>query len=192
MPLSCPKSRSRTFGHLVRTGVVLGLLLFTVSCVQVSRTRPNESILTGYTGPSISGVDTSTLDGKVMTGYQGWFNAQDDGADLGWTHWARDKTKTFGPKNLTVDLWPEMSEYSENERFETDFTYADGSTAEVFSSYTAKPSSATSNGCVNMVSMAHSCNASPTVQDDGTGGITKTSCWRTPAKARISTAAPTS
>ena len=84
----------------------------------------------------MAGVDTSTLDGKVMTGYQGWFNAKGDGARLGWTHWARDKSEPFGPDNITVDLWPDMSEYGKNERFETEFRRWDGSKAEVFSSHT--------------------------------------------------------
>ena len=32
---------------------------------------------------SAAKVDTSTLTGKIMCGYQGWFNCPDDGADLG-------------------------------------------------------------------------------------------------------------
>lgn len=91
--------------------------------------------LTPYTGPSVQGVDTSTLTGKVMTGYQGWFNCEGDGGNLGWTHWARNRGKQFGPGNVTVDLWPDMSELTEEERFATGFKLADGRTAEVFSSY---------------------------------------------------------
>ena len=88
-----------------------------------------------YLGESVKGVDTSTLAGKVMTGYQGWFNCESDGANLGWTHWARDRTKLFGPGNVTVDLWPDMSETTPAERFATGFKHADGSTAFVFSSH---------------------------------------------------------
>lgn len=32
-------------------------------------------------------VDASTLTGKVMCGYQGWFNCESDGAERGWVHW---------------------------------------------------------------------------------------------------------
>ena len=78
--------------------------------------------------------DRSTLTGKVMCGYQGWFNCKGDGADQGWTHWARDRDKTFGPGNVTVDLWPDVSELDEDERYATGFKHADGSAAEVFSS----------------------------------------------------------
>ncbi len=88
-----------------------------------------------YRGPSIRGVDTSTLTGKVMTGYQGWFNCEGDGAGLGWTHWARNKSKPFAPGNVTVDLWPDTSELTAGERFTTGFKFADGQPAEVFSSF---------------------------------------------------------
>ncbi len=83
-------------------------------------------------------VDTSTLSGKVMVGYQGWFNADGDGANLGWKHWVRHRDKPFGPGNVTVDLWPDMTEYDQDERYPTQFRLADGSPAEVFSSANAK------------------------------------------------------
>jgi hypothetical protein len=88
-----------------------------------------------YFGPSAKGVDASTLAGKVMTGYQGWFNCPDDGAGLGWTHWARHGAKPFGPGNVTVDLWPDMAEASPAESHATGFKLANGETATVFSSY---------------------------------------------------------
>ena len=91
--------------------------------------------LVPYQGNSIKGVDRSTLTGKVMTGYQGWFNCQGDGADLGWTHWARDRKKIFAPGNVTVDLWPDMSVATPAERYATGFKQANGETAYVFSSY---------------------------------------------------------
>ncbi len=91
--------------------------------------------LAPYRGPSVRSVDTSTLTGKVMTGYQGWFNCEGDGAGLGWTHWARNKSKPFAPGNVTVDLWPDVSELSAGERFTTGFKLADGRPAEVFSSF---------------------------------------------------------
>jgi hypothetical protein len=91
--------------------------------------------LVPYAGESVKGVDTSTLEGKVMTGYQGWFNAQGDGANLGWTHWARNRSKPFAPGNVTVDLWPDMTEASASERFPTGFKHANGETAVVFSSH---------------------------------------------------------
>jgi hypothetical protein len=106
-------------------------LLFTASLYAEAKVDP----LVPYAGESVKGVDPSTLEGKVMTGYQGWFNCEGDGANLGWTHWARNGSKLFGPGNVTVDLWPDMSETTPAERFATGFKHADGSTAVVFSSY---------------------------------------------------------
>lgn len=69
--------------------------------------------------------------GLVMAGYQGWFNAPDDGAGRGWYHYqGRDG---FRPGSCTIDLWPEVSEYKK--LYKTEFTFADGSPAYTFSSH---------------------------------------------------------
>lgn len=83
-------------------------------------------------------VDTSTLHGKVMCGYQGWFNVPDDGMGLGWKHWGRRASAPLGPGNITVDLWPDLSEFDDDERYPTEFRLADGRTAEVFTSVNEK------------------------------------------------------
>jgi hypothetical protein len=116
-------------------------LILTLICsalLQTAFAGPREDVLRSYDGPSVPGVDPSTLTGKVMTGYQGWFNCEGDGAHLGWTHWARDSKKTFGPGNVTVDLWPDVSEYEDDELYTTAFTYADGTPARTFSSHNRK------------------------------------------------------
>jgi hypothetical protein len=88
-----------------------------------------------FAGTAVKGVDTQTLYGKVMCGYQGWFGAPGDGSTgQGWQHW----TKHRGPMedgNAKVDLWPDVSELSSAERFKTGFNMSDGRPAEVFSSY---------------------------------------------------------
>ncbi len=99
------------------------------------------TLLSGYGfsfGADTPAVDASTLTGKIMCGYQGWFNCEGDGAELGWTHWARHGRERFGPGNVTVDLWPDVSELDADELFATGFQLADGSTANVFSSYNRK------------------------------------------------------
>jgi hypothetical protein len=91
--------------------------------------------ITPYKGPVITEVNTTTLYGKVMCGYQGWFGAPGDGrSEQGWRHW----TKSRGPLedgNAKVDLWPDVSELDASQRFQTSFKMADGSPAEVFSSF---------------------------------------------------------
>ncbi len=59
-------------------------------------------------------VDSRTLTGKVMCGYQGWFSCPEDGSELGWTHWARANRRPFGPGNATVDLWPDVRELTQD------------------------------------------------------------------------------
>ncbi len=83
-------------------------------------------------------VDPSTLTGKVMCGYQGWFTCEGDGMNLGWVHWSKNRRKPFGPGNVTVDLWPDVSEFDEDELYPTGFSLPDGSPAKVFSSTNRK------------------------------------------------------
>lgn len=71
--------------------------------------------------------------GLVMAGYQGWFNAPDDGAGRGWYHYkGRDG---FKPGSCTIDFWPEVSEYEKT--YPTEFKMPDGTPARVMSSHDA-------------------------------------------------------
>lgn len=92
------------------------------------------STLAPYAGPSTRGVDTTTLAGKVLCGYQGWFNCEGDGADRGWVHWVKGGGRP-SPANVKVDLWPDVSELGAGEKFDTDLRFPDGRTAQVFSSF---------------------------------------------------------
>jgi len=78
------------------------------------------------------GEDSNSIVGKVICGYQGWFNCEGDGADLGWKHYS-NKGK-FEPGICSIDFWPDMSEMSAEEKFKTPFRMADGNAAPVFSS----------------------------------------------------------
>ena len=51
----------------------------------------------------------TTLTGRVMVGYQGWFRAVGDGTPLGWAHYRTDSGK-FETGFLNVDYWPDVSE----------------------------------------------------------------------------------
>jgi len=69
-----------------------------------------EPWLRPYTGPTRADVDATTLDGKVLCGYQGWFNTPGDGTSFGFTHWGQGLDRTNGGR-FTVDMWPDVSEY---------------------------------------------------------------------------------
>jgi hypothetical protein len=77
-------------------------------------------------------VDTSTLTGKVVCGYQGWFRCEGDGSNSGWHHYAAGGK--FEPGHSHIELWPDVRELPPQDRFATPFKHADGRTAEVFSS----------------------------------------------------------
>jgi hypothetical protein len=78
-------------------------------------------------------VDASTLTGKVMCGYQGWFNTPGDKEGHGWRHYSHPK-HGFKPGAAGIEFWPDMSELAPHERFDTPFRHADGRVAQVFSS----------------------------------------------------------
>lgn len=84
----------------------------------------------------IQAVDRTSLTGKVMCGYQGWFACPDDGLGRGWYHWGRGRE--FAPGQCTIDLWPDVSELDADEKHATSFTNADGTPACVFSSQNPK------------------------------------------------------
>ncbi|MCH7226601.1 glycoside hydrolase family 71/99-like protein [Haloferula sp. A504] len=110
-----PSSPTRTIG------ASLGLLVL-VGCGQEKET------------PDAAKGPAASLTGKVMCGYQGWFRAPGDGTEIGWRHYTNPSTGKFEPGHAGIEVWPDMSELGENERFDTPFRHADGSTAQVFSS----------------------------------------------------------
>ena len=59
-------------------------------------------------------VDTSTLKGKVLLGYQGWFDCPGDGnPHNNWRSWARGVPAA---DTLTIDLYPDLRELDPDER----------------------------------------------------------------------------
>ncbi len=112
----------------------LAILSAQIQAAPPSREAVLAATLQPYTGPSERGVDTSTLTGKMMCGYQGWFACEGDGAEVGNQHWTK-RGGPIAPGNAKVDLWPDVSELGPEERFATGFVLADGRSAEVFSSF---------------------------------------------------------
>jgi hypothetical protein len=82
-------------------------------------------------------VDATTLDRKLLMGYQGWFGCPQDGSSANrWIHWFRSQTPVA--TNATVDFWPDVTEFDADELFATGMTLPNGSPAKVFSSYNQK------------------------------------------------------
>lgn len=67
-----------------------------------------------------------------MAGYQGWFMTAGDGSGMGWWHWA---ATTPTPDNAHFDLWPDLREYAPDELTDTEFEYASGDSAGLYSAY---------------------------------------------------------
>lgn len=114
------------------------LILLPFLCLSALAEPTREDVLAEtlrpHSGPVVKGVDPGTLTGKIMVGYQGWFNTPDDGAGRGWVHWTKNGGP-LSPGNAKIDLWPDVSELKADERFVTGFKLANGKPAEVFSSF---------------------------------------------------------
>ncbi|HDS83972.1 MAG TPA: hypothetical protein ENN97_02070 [Phycisphaerales bacterium] len=81
----------------------------------------------------IQRVDSSTLDNKLMAGYQGWYRCAGDGTGLPWVHY-RGRDLNFYDGNCGIDYWPDMSEMDQDEKYlPHKFFHPDGSKAYVYS-----------------------------------------------------------
>ena len=72
-------------------------------------------------------IDPSTLYGKLIMGYQGWFSCPGDPVLPGWNHWK-------GSENFTVEMLPDISEAASVERCATNLEGQDGQAVYLFSS----------------------------------------------------------
>lgn len=79
-------------------------------------------------------VDPSTLNHKVLVGYQGWFTCPSDGSGR-WTHWSRGVPTA---DSLTIELYPDVSELDPDERCEIPGMTISGKPAYLFSSRNPK------------------------------------------------------
>jgi len=48
-------------------------------------------------------IDATTLQHKVLCGYQGWFRCPGDPANAGWRHWSRN-ARRIGRDTLTFEM----------------------------------------------------------------------------------------
>lgn len=95
-------------------------------------------LLSSFSSVSFAG-ETKTypaadgLEGKVFTGYQGWYRTHGDGSGTPWKHYENPYLR-FEPGHVGIEYWPDLTEFEEDELYETPFVLADGSAAKVFSS----------------------------------------------------------
>ena len=112
------------------------LLLTAVLAVSSIAQQPSAS-MTKPVGHADT-VDTASVRGKIMCGYQGWFRCPGDAANRGWSHWSRDSQR-IAPDLLTFEMWPDLTDYPAAERYPAPgFTYPGGGQAELFSSDDAR------------------------------------------------------
>lgn len=82
-------------------------------------------------------IDATTLRGKVLCGYQGWFRCPGDETNRGWFHWSRNAQR-IAPDTLTFEMWPDTSEYPNDALYPAgDFKYSDGTPAKLYSATNA-------------------------------------------------------
>ena len=74
-------------------------------------------------------VDPSTLDNKVLLGYQGWFACPQDGTN--WSHWSRGVPSA---DTLTIDVYPDLREFGADELCQIPGMTIAGKPAYLFSS----------------------------------------------------------
>jgi hypothetical protein len=80
-------------------------------------------------------VEATTLDRKLLFGYQGWFGCPGDGSPLGaWEHWF-ERGEPAGAETLNVDMWPDVAELAADERCDSPLTLPGGRTAQLYSAY---------------------------------------------------------
>jgi len=117
--------------------------LFDDARLQYAASRP---WLGGYTGPTLPSFANTTLDNKIMVGYQGWFRTPNDWDDRGWGHWTRTTTNPVNTSqfptisNLTMDQWPNLDELSPTSLYRAgDIVTKSGKPAYLFSSTDKEP-----------------------------------------------------
>jgi hypothetical protein len=99
----------------------------------------DEPWLRPYAGPSRSDVNATTLDGKVLCGYQGWFNTPGDGTRFGFSHWGQGLERPGGGR-FVIDMWPDVSEYAPDDLREVPgLKMPDGSPARLYSAFRKGP-----------------------------------------------------
>ena len=87
-------------------------------------------------------IDPTSIVGKIVCGYQGWFTCTSDGSPINqWTHWSPTTPPQAGilpnpNPNLTFEAYPDVSIYNPASLYQTNFArLGGGAPAQLFSDY---------------------------------------------------------
>jgi hypothetical protein len=89
---------------IVLASVAFGCVAIPSGSAQAQTARRDAYVIRTQFVSSADTVDPSTLTGKLIMGYQGWFNCPGDGTTVGWWHW-------FTGVDPTVDNLPNAADY---------------------------------------------------------------------------------
>ena len=96
---------------MVLTAALLVSSLVSGLCAQAVRGSLLGTV-TDATGGA-QGLDPSTLDGKVLLGYQGWFRCPGAGTSgSNWSHWASGAPSAA---SIVIDMYPDLREFEPGE-----------------------------------------------------------------------------
>ena len=134
----------------MRKALLLIIVLILVACASTGGTNPatpttppatrvpaTPTITPTETALPHTTVDASTMEKKLLMGYQGWFSCPGDGSRVnGYFHWFKNNTPDAA--NFRVDMWPDASELTPDERCQTNMKYPNGQPAYLYSAYNPK------------------------------------------------------
>jgi len=115
-------------GNRLLLPVLAAFWCMAVSCghAQAQTMRGDAHVVRTQFVKTADTVDPSTLTGKLIMGYQGWFNCPGDGTAVGWWHW-------FTGPDPTVDFLPNAADYPTAEQCVTTMRDAAGNSVNLFS-----------------------------------------------------------
>ncbi len=120
----------------ITKAVVVAGLIAALPASAATVQEMNEALLVPYSGPSEWSEASEGFAGKVFSGYQGWFTCAGDGSGKDWVHYGKEKFADGSAAG--IEVWPDMSELDDDEKYPTPYKYADGTTASLFSSFNPK------------------------------------------------------
>jgi len=113
----------------------LSVVLLTVIC-SCSKSKNDVTPNAPENTTPVTPIEASPIGdvvGKLVVGYQGWFNCAGDGSPINaWRHWRANSVPA--PSNQSFELWPDVREYAQT--YPTAYAnLGNGQLANLFSSY---------------------------------------------------------